>query len=154
MILKKDQDCCSLESAKKLKALNVRQDSQWYYRILSEHPEGYRIVLGKPSAFEWFRFSAYTTGELGVLLPYAIIFHEHENDGGYKYYIITNKQSDGHWFSTFCDFGHYTFQYKPKEILDMGAIIEFREKTEAEAKSKILQFLLEQKIIKVEDINK
>jgi hypothetical protein len=115
-----EQQVCSLELSKKLKELGVKQESLFYYRILAEHEDGYRIVFGEPvvCAEEW-KYSAFTVAELGDMLKGSDL--PYFNYGtGWQLPIFSNKS------------------------------IYHRPKTEADARAKMLVYLLENNLIQNE----
>ena len=66
-----EQQVCSLELAKKLKELGVKQESVWYWTECN-NPDygviGEWMLIQKPSK-NWNQAAAFTVAELGVLLP-------------------------------------------------------------------------------------
>ena len=90
-----EKQLCSLELAKKLKELGVKQESFWYWTILPSSPR----LCSKfeiedecsRGLFEVKVFSAFSVAELGELLPKIIVdkygqqwWLELHNERGYK----------------------------------------------------------------------
>lgn len=127
--MKIEQQVCSLELAKKLKKLEVKQESVWYWsRIATGNGKKGQITKAKllpdweiqPELTERdgvYRYSAFTVAELGEML---------------KVY-----ESD---VSPFPD---WNSEYKAWD----NGINDYVEKTEANARAKMLIYLLEKKII-------
>lgn len=62
-----DHQVCSLEPAKKLKELNVKQESLFYWDVLGETAYGVRFAPYSCPGLE--RYSAFTVAELIEILP-------------------------------------------------------------------------------------
>lgn len=132
MILKLEDQCCSLESAKRLKELGCPQESLFYWRKY----QNWLIDLGTNCPGEWGwtdeevdETSAYTTAELGELLPMEI------SDGTYDSGRISGAND---WW--FCGYGDA--KRKAVNVFQTAT-------TEAESKAKMLIYLLENKLIGV-----
>jgi hypothetical protein len=131
--MKLENQVCSLELAKKLKELGVKQDSLFYWQ------QGYREMKGDVSASIFTLtqekaeskkgmrcFSAFTVAELGEMLP-AMTF-----SGGSE--------------STFGKFR--CWRYKERErASNVNDRDEFYADTEADARAKMLIYLLENALI-------
>lgn len=138
--MKLEDQVVSLELAKQLKQLDVKQDSLWYHAEFKD--ESYLDVVGaiQPDSifqliqrgyFEFVQFeneeiySAFTVAELGKILPgtlecYQITKRGEECDG---IYIQTGREKDGNWICT--DNDYYA-----------------KDKLEANARAKMLIYLL------------
>ena len=73
--MKLEQQVCSLELAKKLKELGVKQESLFYFVRISDTPDGRQDWLIRNS--KWGKgakeeYSAFTVAELGKMLPEEI----------------------------------------------------------------------------------
>ena len=73
--MKLEDQVCSLELAKRLKELGVKQESIWIWAEYpkSIYPKGYKIILNREDS-DIFRtsktwYSSFTAAELGVMLP-------------------------------------------------------------------------------------
>ena len=122
--MKLENQVCSLESAKRLKELSVNKDSLYYWYNCTDHPGEWRITDIKLNNDLDKETSAYTVAELGEMLPSGLV------TSGRKYKDIF-----------MCVYGNPEIDLVFKE-----------EKTEAEARAKMLIYLLENNIIKAEDL--
>ncbi len=118
----------SLELSKKLKELGIKQESYFYWWQPLEDDKHWELVVFKelPSGFqqpnesvENRRASAFTVAELGELLPHAINYAE-----------LSCHKDETKWI----------IHYGIREIEIVG-------KTEADARGKMLVYLLEKKLI-------
>ena len=119
--MKIENQVCSLKLAKKLKKLGVKQDSFWVWAkdgsMFSDGEIGLRPNHGKDDEYI---ASAFLSGELGEKLPVA---------------IETKKTSNSSWF---CG---------DKSIQDSRNFRVYRAgKTEAEARGKMLAYLIKNKL--------
>ena len=70
-----EQQVCSLELAKKLKELGVKQESLWYWNMITKEFKDYEgkspIIACEiySNSRLWENFSAFTVAELGEMLP-------------------------------------------------------------------------------------
>ena len=138
----KDQ-VCSLELAKKLKELGVEQKSLFYWmrslkpdnwQIVIEHRLGFLFEngadLAKHRKDEFEMLSAFTVAELGEMLPAGIF-----SDKG----AINSK-----WMGCIARFSKFKLDKQDRENIETP-IMEC--KTEANARAKMLIYLLENKLI-------
>lgn len=123
--------CCSLELAKKLKELGVEQESVFYWTgkaLFSsghalERLNGTRKIVIQPGQLPVDGFSAFTAGELGELLPEWFNSWREEE-----------QKDDEKWFCW--------EDAKRTEKIEMQ-----QAPTEADARGKMLIYLLENKLI-------
>lgn len=155
--MKPENQVCSLDLAKRLKELGVKQESLFYWvRGFNEVDEG----SGKgrwPGSYtvkKWyidtidgiktehdidqfsrdgFIISAFTVAELGEMLPSEI-----EKDGHF-YSLAMSKTKKHYWV----DYRYYT---NTKELKMMHLATQ-EEDTEANARAKMLVYLLENKLL-------
>ena len=128
------KQCCSLDLAKKLKKLGILQRSifNWYYEpkfvgIHGRSGDRHHLVYCPPSWGNWVLIaSAYTVAELGVMLNGTII-------------------GSSFWIRNFHDCHIQLLRGNNKQ--------QFDGNTEAEARAAMLIYLLESKIITVEEVN-
>jgi len=126
---------CSLELAKKLKELGFEQNAFWSWDNHSDFGEGY--ILSELPEMEGY-YSAYTVAELGEMLK-KLQFVHYKNDEN-----LTNRA----WYKTdiFYEANYWQalikFSHKSSEHY-----ISDNEKTEANAKAKMLIYLKENKLI-------
>ncbi len=114
---------CSLELAHKLEKLGVEQHSMFFWNLYNKS-----IMFGSPVGVNYR--SAFTVGELGEMLPDKII-----NNG------------DEFEFVGFRDLHDWIISYRKLHIHSFLNII--RSNTEANARTKMLIWLIENKHIKI-----
>lgn len=103
----------SLELAKRLAALGVKQESLFWWEEWTTNDQKYFLNFGRKRP-EDLAFAAYTVAELGEMLE----FNFHSYFDGEKWFIRMSVMDDG-----------------------------FRANTEADARAKMLIYLIENKII-------
>jgi len=122
-----EQQVCSLELAKRLKELGVKQDSVFFYIVDSD--DGYigvrPINPTKNDGDSRKHFSAFTVAELGELLPTGIQTYRTSRIPGYSCRVFGPG--------------------KPKVWAALGH--RQRDTNEANARAKMLIYLLENKLI-------
>lgn len=127
--MKLKQQVCSLELAKRLKELGVKQESLFYWynkddrNFLSEMTPNYSVTDG------FIPFSAFTVAELGEMLPNIVM-----------------KDEQDWWFETLKN-GSGTSWMVCYEAKDESDVIVFHADTEADARAKMLIYLLENNLI-------
>jgi len=123
----KNNGCCDLEYAKKLKSLKVKQESLWWWIIRAE---GNPIIVGKDkrytTTFISSSYSAFTVAELGEMLPNSID----------KFVMVIMKMNKGTWVC-----GYY------KDLKEM--FYEVGDKILVTAMAKMLIWLIENKMMEV-----
>ena len=151
----------SLELSKQLKELGVKQESVFYW---SKGIGKERLYLSKPADFNlsWIpsydtsdckvKYSAFTVAELGEMLPKKIIL---------KNFIGIPATNLVLWWDMteiYACIGYRKFEDKGRDILNKGTIITRKygdiplsdmAKSEANARAKMLIYLLENKLIKL-----
>ncbi len=136
---------CDLEYAKKIKELGVVQDSYFVWAVdlpsKKGNPDWQYMVThwGEFSGEDYGDFSAWTTTELGIMLPDKYINDEDNIFYSYQY------------AKTEHDFVGLYINFFTKD--SWKVIASTRDKKEANARSKMLIHLIENKHIKVEEIN-
>ena len=145
-----ESQVCSLDYAKRLKELGVKQESLVYWLNIQDRVHmkvdksgqpiidriDYRIELGSPLGWNIDkdnRWSAFTVAELGEILPKGI----HNPDKIWKEIYLRCEPANrlGFW------------------LVSYGHDIWTEENTEADARAKCLIMLLENNLIKIQDIN-
>lgn len=129
MTLTLEQQTTSLELSKKLKSLNVKQESLWYWYHDDEGLGGGGYYLFEDNGIGRKEASAFTVAELGMILP-------KDMDNGIEYYE-TSWQDDG----VILRFWLYDS--------NGGYDKEFIADTEANARAKALIWLIENNHIEV-----
>ncbi len=139
--MKLEQQLTSLQPSQRLKELGFKQESLYmYYKYTTDDvsfgiKEEYKIALGKPHK-NTSEISAYTVAELGEMLPYEI---EYKNQ--YWYWSTGKSGPNTDTYSYLLENAHI---HKPVEYLLIGT-----ENTEADARAKMLIYLVENKLITV-----
>lgn len=137
-----ENQVCSLELSKKLKELGVKQDGIFQWRKYSLNPEPFVIFFGEAQSgkelgilsgeFEYW-YSAFTVAELGEMLP------DHLNFEGKVWLLKMIKNP--------IEFGLYYDTLGRADYIGTkngGCILE---DTEADARAKMLIYLLESRNI-------
>jgi hypothetical protein len=127
--MKIENQVCSLEQAKRLKELGISQDSYFLFGADGQLTEGWSVE-GTETEF----FAAYTTAELGMLLPERITTHT--EDG--VYHCSAQKEL-------------YPF---PEIEENHQYFVVTSDTSEAEARAGMLLFLLKYEFVTVEKVNK
>ncbi|MCK4576855.1 hypothetical protein KAU34_10635 [candidate division WOR-3 bacterium] len=128
--MKLSKQVCSLEPAEKLKELKVNQGSLWYWvKYFDGETSKMMCSLFQKNEDDKVNehISAFTVAELGEMLP---------ND------FMSYKKDDDMWLCC---------KHHPEIGKDNEMIMEFAE-IEADARAKMLIYLIESKLIKVEDL--
>lgn len=136
-----EKQCVSLELAKKLKELGVKQESlfYWYARAgRNEHSDFKVITTEKNSQYSCLRwvqysYSAFTVAELGEMLPDEIL--DKSNTEHYKYYKLHTVKFHLEWQT----------RYQLSE--DVWHLE--KASTEADARAKMLIYLIKNKLITI-----
>lgn len=138
--MKLEQQVSSLELSKRLKELGVKQDSLFYWQQGYQemkggvNASGFEITQKKTESKKGIRcFSAFTVAELGEMLPATPIIEST------KYYLECCKYAKWH-----TKYVHYE---KGIGYLLGGHKCEFNGDTEADARAKMLIYLLENNLI-------
>jgi hypothetical protein len=140
-----EEQVCSLELAKRLKELGVKQESIYTWGELSHNPYNIDIEIPKDkrtvelfsSDYKGFgegatRFaSAFTVAELGEMLPDSITVK------GELYFLKIEKSDD--------EIPYWWVMYAYNGLIINHATVE--DKNEADARAKLLVYLLEKKFI-------
>lgn len=137
--MKLEDQVCSLEQAKKLKELGVSQESLFWWLELYQGPEDnfnprYFLNSGKHKDIE-IQFSAFTVAELGEMLPVKVenVYQE----------IITTHTGSGEW------------KCAVRNVIsgDWPQKYQIDADTEADARAKMLIYLLENNLVDITDPN-
>jgi len=143
--MKLEDQVCSLKLAKKLKELGVEQKSNWYWVhhtafTFEQKPklvEGWNLIYkDKMNPFREMVFSTFTVAELGEMLPERI----YGNLLPYELDIIKDKIG---WYVLY---SRYPSIYTDSiEVFEGCRVVET---TEANARAKMLIYLLENNLVK------
>lgn len=146
--MKLEQQVCSLELAKRLKELNVKQESLFYWCGSHSNPDApWEIhnwkVYNSEFRFRYYQsddpISAFTVAELGEMLPKEIDIDP--KDEAIRHYHLTCTKWTNGWIVDYEFYG------------DDSKLVSIEADTEADARGTMLQYLLENGIIKVDEIN-
>lgn len=136
--MKLENQVCSLELSKKLKELGVRQDSLYYHECpkWDEEQKASQLVgiLRKPpeeKEGEPNYYSAFTVAELGELLPICI------KDGEYYLQIRNIGVTGANWIVSY------------SSMTNNNIWESFNSTNEADARAKMLIYLIKNKLIEV-----
>jgi len=136
---------CNLELAKKLKELGVnrKEECGFYWRCASQLNPDWVLLYKTSKMFDRnsIYYSAFSVGELGGMLPsymkpIGIIDDSIER--------IKTERNGGHYVC-------YYKQIKKEGNSTITKIIEFSEPFEANARAKMLIYLIENKLIEVKN---
>lgn len=156
--MKLEYQVCSIELAEKLKELGVKQKSRLYWLTSIHHKDELSNKLLDEKAYPVKQYSAFTVAELGLILPRTVTLNKEEPFTEYEL-LMKKKFYFGESFSD--EFDLFTLHYEPIELdnvisrricrLEKHANIQ--SKKEADARAKMLIYLIENKFINVnEDI--
>lgn len=151
--MKLEQQVCSLELAKKLKELGVKQESLFWWGMYKQSNQFYgdfKVCTELHTADKVnysFEYSAFTVAELGEMLPATI---------GEKTWLNYTKSLNG-WSGT-CETISYNKWEDKGNYLEPVRICEFSivphskneksEKSEADIRAEMLIYLIENKLMK------
>lgn len=132
-----EQQVCSLELAKRLKGLGVKQESAFYWtEYLNGNEVDFRIdqQLVPPSSC-----SAFTVAELGEMLPMTV--------HGEFDQLISEKAIE-HWFV------YYSRSREPAGHAARSNVYLKTADTEADARAAVLIYLIENKLVTILSVAK
>jgi hypothetical protein len=93
--MKIEHQVCSLDLAKRLKELGVKQESLWWHNRIGDQ---YGIQLDRPSQDQDSQcWSAFTVAELGEMLPHG--FYSRHGVKGYTCGELTQRAKTGRTFT-------------------------------------------------------
>lgn len=125
----------SLELSNRLKELNCKQESlHWWYKI-PKLSKDYYLGSEKTAELYWENISAFTTSELGEMLPYRLRLEDAD------YWLYQSKGKE-HWDIRYCRF--LEGRRQPLGMMNKGI---FQGDTEANARASMLCYLIENKLL-------
>ena len=164
-----EKQVCNFELAKKLKELGVKQDSLFYWwedkgqfvdtdRFGEDRYCSRQIEFGEDSRNHWheIKISAFTVAELGNLLPILV------KSDNVTYFLNSNKFfaiRDGElWAVTYSRFhcgcnNCWCKKHTPELNNKEEVLISMEYENEADARAGMLIHLIENNLIKIQDIN-
>ncbi len=142
--MKLENQVCSLELAKQLKTLGVNQESLFWWNIVDEKLYFTDIMMSISDRVPetdvcWYGnfISAFTVAELGEMLPSRVEWK------GHNYMLHCEKANDHMWATKYLNWG------RPMDenvwVMPGWTI----EKGDANARAKMLIYLLENKLIEI-----
>lgn len=161
-MLSLEDQVCAIEHAKRFDEIGITQKSLWYWCESKDKDIKPEILQGTLNYYDYNTtekqiskiYSAFTVAELGKMLPEIITKIHHLSNNKVKiipYDLIFIKHDNT------LDYSHITCSnngfLKINDSLFPPEII-FRDTTEANARAKMLIYLLENKLITAEEINK
>ena len=131
--MKLEDQVCSLNLAKRLKELNVKQESLFYWvnQVAMKDAETIWFPDDPKDLKPYRHYSAFTVAELGELLPERIVFED------FPAWPIFANHLNGVG-------GKYLCAYRR----DGKQVILFQGETEADCRAKMLIYLIEKGIVK------
>ena len=143
--MKLEQQVVSLELAKKLKELGVKQESVFFWVVthdgwevlnhtLMRHPGSLGTLYTVQVPDTGSTYSAFTVAELGEMLPFSIKFQKH------ICYLTCEKNIP--------DYGGWVCRYESSDIIRPTKATDiFTADTEADARAKMLAYLIENDLL-------
>lgn len=144
--MKLEQQVCSLDLAKRLKESGVKQESMFLWAL--DVVDGWRLVLREveePDDKGVNNFAAFTVAELGEMLPKTVQRPSSGGDGDLFYLEYSDGGCTLRYVREFWKHGEGQEEYLRKGQKDAFA----SDNTEADARAKMLVYLLENKLIEV-----
>lgn len=131
-----ESQVCTLGQAQELKLLGVKQDSIFVHRHQKiEFGEPIHTIL-ESGNWSGNLYSAWTSGELGVMLPKRLYI-------GHK-----GESWDLEWLAS-----QNLLRYVDHDS-DYKQLVEFRVDNEAVARADLLIYLLKNKLVSIDEVNK
>lgn len=145
--MKLEDQVCSLELSKRLKELNVKQES---FFVWEERPEGAKLFpydCDERPMYAWF--SAFTVAELGEFLPSKFEASDEQTQRReVPWYLEMLKHPEHHpSHETPYYVAYWNHCERPKRVHNYNAA--FSQKNEADARGKMLAYLIETNLIKI-----
>jgi len=132
-----EQQVCSLDLAKRLKGLGVKQESLFWWQETNNGNA--HIFIGATGSYSGVCIAAFTVAELGEMLPEHIVL-EHPTSHTSERYFFHYWNQEG----TYIEYS-YPGISSPKRHSHCGHWVSAN--TEADARAKMLVYLLENKLI-------
>lgn len=148
-----EKQVCSLELAKKLKELGVKHESLFYWKYSQGRGNDQVVPMERIIESEYFNYyQAYTVAELGEMLPRYIADADQPLSGvkGKQYHLIIESLGDDYSSDNKIDgwrirYGGTKIKIDSEHKLNSAGI--YYVSTEADARAKMLIYLLENKLI-------
>src|ERR1035437_1002283 len=137
--MKIEEQVCSLELAKKLKELSVKQESLWYwipnYNGTGDQPEMVLAHSNQPDYQRTKFFSAFTAAELGEILPVEIVKGEKKDRKQFHIYLAKEHGDFSEEVRSFVEYQERKTDYEVE--------VQRCAETEADARAEMLIYLIE-----------
>ena len=135
--MKLENQVCSLELAKRLKELGVKQESLYYWSLcqgcVKEYgAKGIKVDYELGDSGHGDKWSAFTVAELGEMLPVKFFDKEYDEE----MYTVFSKNDD-EWIT------YYVYSEEG------GEAYRETDKNEANARAKMLIYLIENKLMEI-----
>ena len=138
-----ENQVCSLEHAKRLEELGINKGSLFVYEYYNDDCYSIKYYPDAliPNSLDKLKiYSAFTVAELGEMLPDIItIPHTYA-----PYELKIHKYA----------YGFYVGYHAPEREEGYTVLYAFKNNNESDARAKMLIYLIENKLITVEEINK
>jgi len=82
----------SLDTAKKMKDLGVKQDSYWVWTKIKDHTGLVSANTHLLNPYAVSSYSAFTVAELGVMMPDGATLRKKEIEAGFVVWIVYDKE--------------------------------------------------------------
>lgn len=135
--MKLEDQVCSLELSKRLKELGVKQESLFVWEYYDDQCHGVKFIpyAVVPSEMNKFKlYSAFTVAELGEMLPYELYISNR------PFWYATGKTDPN---------DKYYLEHEVSYGMEDDAYHIERDDKEADARAKMLIYLLENKLMEV-----
>ena len=154
--MKLEQQVCSLELSKRLRELGVKQESLFGWILRGVKPDEYKLwTSGSIEEYLGDATSAYTVAELGEMLPKFISNYEFAPNptvcvGEYSLFYSPQHNGDPHEHQVLYQYSPRAIVWKP-DSSPLPQVFSLLEKahTEADARAKMLIYLVENNLITV-----
>ncbi len=147
--------CISLDLAKRLKELNITQESLFYWEWVNDNCYGVRYFpycITPRNTGEFLHYSAFTSSELLQLLPYHIFSKEPEPFNSYRLYvsgsvIVKNPECIDPVRIHIVTYRNDTYDMSKSIFENEKFLYRFYDENPANALAKMLVFLHETNLI-------
>lgn len=131
---------CNLELAKQLKELGVKQESIFWFKPTGSYPT--LMIVDEEKTEDYY--SAFTVSELGEMLPWRSKRMGTMNNAEFVSTKLVNTATHQTiWCAAYWD--------EDKDLYS-GMVVRLDADTEADARAKCLVYLLENGLVKAEDL--
>jgi hypothetical protein len=154
MTLPLEQQVCNLQLSMRLKELGVKQESIFVWEYYDDECYGikfipYAVIPDRFNCIKWYL--AFTVAELGALLP---VYVEVENSLLEYYCYVTDEEyryDENDNPTILSEPRYYYCRYLRMQPTTIS--IEMKDENEANARAKMFIYLLENKLITIDELN-